>query len=179
MRINVIGTAGTGKTTLAAALAQKLDCQHIELDAIHWGPNWTPIRGNDFRARVAAIARESEWVVDGNYSGKIRDLLWERVQTVVWLDLPLSLILWRLVRRGIQRSMSREELWESRNRESIVGQFFAHDSLLRYAVETYKRRQKQNIAAMDEPSNKHIHFVRLKTPADVEQYLDEFGPKSQ
>ncbi len=45
-RIVVIGTSGSGKTTLARELAGRLNVPHIELDALHWKPNWvaTPHR---------------------------------------------------------------------------------------------------------------------------------------
>ncbi len=38
-RIVVVGTTGSGKTTLAAQLALIAGCPHIELDALHWEPN--------------------------------------------------------------------------------------------------------------------------------------------
>ena len=53
-RIAVIGTSGSGKTTLARTLAQQLDLPHTELDAIHWGPDWTPTPPEIMMVRVAA-----------------------------------------------------------------------------------------------------------------------------
>jgi len=41
-RIAVVGVTGCGKTTFAAALAAALDLAHIELDALHWEPDWVP-----------------------------------------------------------------------------------------------------------------------------------------
>ncbi len=35
-RVNVIGTSGSGKTTVAAALADRLGIRHVELDALSW-----------------------------------------------------------------------------------------------------------------------------------------------
>ncbi len=41
-RIYVVGTTGSGKTTLARQLARRLGISHLELDALHWDANWTP-----------------------------------------------------------------------------------------------------------------------------------------
>lgn len=51
-RIVVVGTTGSGKTTLARQLAERFGCSHIEADALNWGPNWTAAPLNAFRARV-------------------------------------------------------------------------------------------------------------------------------
>ena len=48
-RIVVVGTCGSGKTTLAAELAKRIEAPHVELDALHWGPHWTPVETEIFR----------------------------------------------------------------------------------------------------------------------------------
>src|ERR1019366_5741404 len=73
-RISVIGTSGSGKTTLARAIAEHLNIPHIELDALHWGPNWTSAQRDDFRNRVAAAIAAPAWVSCGNYRA-VRDLV--------------------------------------------------------------------------------------------------------
>nr|MBF6590244.1 hypothetical protein [Ktedonobacterales bacterium] len=97
-RIAVLGTSGSGKTTLAAALAHRLAVPHVELDALHWGPDWTPTPTAVLRERVAAALHGDGWVVDGNYSA-LRDTIWSRADTLVWLDYSLPLVLARLTRR--------------------------------------------------------------------------------
>ncbi len=73
-RISVVGNTGSGKTTLAAELADMLGCPHIELDALHWGPDWTPQPVDIFRDRVRQATAGERWVVDGNYS-RVRDII--------------------------------------------------------------------------------------------------------
>ena len=51
-RIVVVGTSGSGKTTLAKRIAQRGQLQHVELDALHWEPNWTTATEPVFRQRV-------------------------------------------------------------------------------------------------------------------------------
>ena len=116
-RIAVVGGSGSGKSTVARRLAELHKFEYVELDALHWGPNWTPCPGDEFRARVEeAISRDS-WVVDGNYTGKLADLVLERSELVVWLDLPLRVTLPRLWRRTRRRMGEQTELWGG-NREN-------------------------------------------------------------
>ena len=84
-RIAVVGTSGSGKTTVAGQIGQRLGIPHVELDAFYWNPNWTPARLDVFRERTAQALSGDEWVVDGNYS-EVRDIVWRRTDTVVWLD---------------------------------------------------------------------------------------------
>jgi adenylate kinase family enzyme len=67
----VIGSTGSGKTTFARALAQRLGIPHIELDALFWQPNWTMTAPDEFKQRVAAALGAGEWVVDGNYNSRL------------------------------------------------------------------------------------------------------------
>jgi tRNA A37 N6-isopentenylltransferase MiaA len=51
----VVGTSGAGKTTLALELAAILNVPHIELDALHWGREWS-VRPDFAERVVAAVA---------------------------------------------------------------------------------------------------------------------------
>jgi hypothetical protein len=97
-RIAVVGGSGSGKTTVAQRLAELHDLPYVELDALHWGPNWTPCPRDEFRARVESAISGDAWVVDGGYYGMLGDLVLERADLVVWLDLPLRVTLPRLWR---------------------------------------------------------------------------------
>src|SRR5689334_21884081 len=83
-RIVVVGTSGSGKTTMARRLSRALHIRHIELDALHWEPNSVEAPDDIFRERVLKALQADSWSVDGNYS-KVRRLIWERAVTIVWL----------------------------------------------------------------------------------------------
>ena len=99
-RVAVIGSTGSGKSTFARKLAGKLDFQVIELDALHWEPNWTPVELDLFKARVAKAAWTDRWISAGNYS-KVRDILWPRATHIVWLDYAFPIVAFQLVRRTL------------------------------------------------------------------------------
>jgi len=88
-RINVVGTSCSGKTTLARAIARRRDLPSVELDALFWGPSWEPVPADLFRSRVSDAVAAERWVLDGGYSN-VRPIIWERADTIVWLDYPMT-----------------------------------------------------------------------------------------
>jgi len=77
MRVVVVGTSGSGKTAMAKRIASALDLRFIELDRLHWGPNWealTATNPDEFVRRVGAATSGDGWMCDGNY-GLVRDLI--------------------------------------------------------------------------------------------------------
>src|SRR6202043_665700 len=99
-------------------LARRLAVPHVELDALHHGPSWVP--RPTFVADVDLNTRASSWVVDGSYPA-VRDLLWSRADTVVWIDLPRCLVEARVIRRSFVRWVTRAELWNGCREPSPLG----------------------------------------------------------
>ncbi len=173
-RIVVVGNTSSGKTTLAGRLAGRLGYPHVELDALYWDPGWTPVPKELFRQRVAAALAGDRWVVDGNYS-KARDISWSRADTVIWLDFPLALIMWRLLRRTVRRVATREALWNS-NRESFRRAFMSRDSLFLWALRTHRRKRRDYTALLSDGGEySHLNVVRLCSPRAVEQWLENWN----
>lgn len=175
-RIVVVGTSGAGKSTLGGELAAHLGYPWIELDAVHWGPNWTAPATDVFRERVQAALAGDCWVASGNY-GSARDIIWSRADTLIWLDLPMRVLLPRLIRRTVRRVWSGEELWTG-NQERLRD-VFARDNVILYAVQTYRQRRRtyEQLAASGEYG--HLHIVRLRTPREVTAWWTTFtGSKS-
>src|SRR4051794_36309959 len=104
----MVGTSGSGKTTVGRALAARLDIPFIELDSIFHQPGWTELPEEEFRARVSDVVAGDAWVVDGNYSAVLA-LVWARADTVVWLDVPRTTVMRQLLPRTFGRMISRRE----------------------------------------------------------------------
>jgi len=168
-RIAVVGTSGSGKTTLAHQLAERLGIPHVELDALHWGPNWTPAPRHVFRECTAQALTREAWTTDGNYSA-VRDIVWSRADTVVWLDYALPVILWRVAWRTIRRFVTREELW-NKNRERFRDAFLSHDSIILWAARTYHRRRREYPVLFSEPEYAHLSIVQLRSPRAARLWL--------
>ena len=103
----MVGNSGSGKTTLAAAVADALGVPHLELDSVFHQPGWEPLDKDVFRARVAEFAAADGWVIDGNYSSA-QELVWQRADTVLWIDLPRRTVMRQLVGRTLRRMWTRE-----------------------------------------------------------------------
>ncbi len=169
-RLVVVGSTGAGKTTLARALAARLGAPHVELDALHFTENWVEVSDAVFIERTAAATEGDAWVLDGNYSAVVRDRAWARAQTVVWLDYPFLVCGWQLMRRTVLRVVRREELWHG-NRETLRHSFWGRDSIIIWFLRTFRRRRRQYEAAMADPANAHLAFVRLRSPRAAERWL--------
>jgi adenylate kinase family enzyme len=167
-RVTVVGTSGAGKTTFARELARRLALPCVELDALNWEPGWVEADHAVFRERVAAATAAPAWVVDGNYS-RVRDLVWGRADTLVWLDFPRSVVTWRILTRSIVRVARRTELWAG-NRERLR-QLFGRDSIIWWSVSTYARRRRDYPALIAQ--HPHLELVRLRSPAAAGRWLHE------
>lgn len=168
-RIVVIGTTGSGKTTLAEQLSQGLGCPHIEMDALHWEPDWGEAPTEVFRERVRQAVMAERWVMDGNY-GVVRDIAWPAADTVVWLDYSLLVVMWRLLRRTLRRVFLREELWNG-NRERFSTQFLTRDSLFLWALKTYRRRRREYTELLRRPGYAHLKLIHLHSPHETARWL--------
>ena len=167
-RVVVFGTTGSGKSWLAERLAARHGLRLIELDKLYWGRDWQAAPLELFRHRVEREIRDGDWIVVGNY-GQVRDLVWRAADTLIWLDLPFPLVMWRLVRRTVGRVVSGQELWGTGNRESFRSAFMSRDSILLWAIKTHGRNRRR-FAVECQFLGKDKKVVRLQGRSAVERY---------
>jgi len=171
-RIIVVGTSGSGKSTLAETLANRLNLEFIELDALHWLPEWQPVSDEEMRARVDQATRAPRWTLAGNYS-IARDVSWPRAEALIWLDYSFWTIFWRLWRRTFRRWWTQELLWGT-NREQFLRQFFIwspEDSIFRWLFDTYPRRKREYPQLFSLPQYAHLKIIHMRTPAETDAFL--------
>jgi len=170
-RVNVIGTSGSGKSTFSRQLAETLRLPHVEMDRLFWGPNSKECPTPKFFKKIEAATREEEWVLDGNYT-RTTAIKWERVQLVVWLDLPFWRTVWRVTGRSFSRALSGSELWPGTgNRETLAKAFLSRDSVILWAMTTHGRHRREYSLLMDVADPDQVWFVRLRSPREVEGFL--------
>jgi adenylate kinase family enzyme len=107
--------------------------------------------------------------MDGNYS-MARDIIWHYADTLIWLDFPLPVILYRLLRRSLHRIIYKETLWNG-NRETWRGLFLSRDSLLLWAVKKHRPRRGEFLALFQKPDFAHLTIYRFRTPAALAKWV--------
>jgi len=139
-RIVIIGTSCSGKTTLARKLSEILHIPHIELDTLFWKKNWQIEEKNRFREKVSRAVEQDTWVMDGNFS-IVREIVWKRADTIIWLDYPFHVIFLQAFVRSIKRIVTKEKLFAD-NVETFRQTFFSKNSILYWIIVShcdYKR----------------------------------------
>ena len=171
-RVIVVGISGSGKTTLARRLAARIGVPHVELDALRHGPGWQPRA--EFERDARAAADRPGWVVDGDYAD-VRDLFWERADTLVWLDLPRSVVMARVIRRSAARAALRRELWNG-NRESFRD-WSDREHPIRWAWSQHGRRRRELAVRVAEPRFAGLRVIRIRRAADAAGWLLTVAPQ--
>jgi adenylate kinase family enzyme len=169
LRVSVIGTSCSGKTTFARRLAAQFGYPMIELDALHWLPDWQERPSEDFERMVAEAVKADYWVLDGNYR-QVRPLIWPRATHVIWLNYSFPLIFWRAVLRTVKRAATHEELF-SGNRETWVHSFFSRDSMLWWVITTYQIRRRQYQALFNSPQYANLEYIQFTNPRQAELFI--------
>ena len=167
-RVIVIGSGGAGKSTLAARIGERLGLPVIHLDARHWQPGWQATPPEEWRRQVERLVAEPAWVMDGNYGGTL-DVRMAACDTVVFLDLPRVVCLWRVVARTLRhRGRSRPDMapgcperwsWE----------------FLRW-VWSYPRRRRPAVLGRLAALPADTRVVHLRSRRAVEAWLASLAP---
>ena len=166
-RILVIGSGGAGKSTFARRLGERLALEVIHLDAHYWGPGWVEPPKDEWRARVEGLVKRDAWVMDGNYSGTL-DLRLAACDTVVFLDLPRAVCLWRLLKRAVMYRRARRPDMAEGCPEKLSLEF------IRW-VWGYRQRSRPKVVRMLGEKERTKRVVRLRSAAEVEEFLARAG----
>lgn len=169
-RVVVIGSTGSGKSTLAQQVAPRISADIIDADALFWQADWQETPPLVFRERIEQAVSGDAWIFAGNY-GSVRDLVWPRADTLIWLNYPLPLVFGRLLRRTVQRIVTQEDLWGSGNHETWRKQFLTRESLFLWLFKTHRRRQHEIPHLLRLPENAHLTVIQFNSPRATDHWL--------
>ena len=162
-RVLVIGSGGTGKTTVAQRLARRTGLPLIHLDLLYWRPGWQPTPSEQWREVVRRLVAGERWIIDGNYGGTL-DLRLAACDTVVFLDLPRVLCLWRVLVRQLRYfGRVRPEL-PNGCRERLSWAFLAW-------ICTYPSRRRGSILTRLHALDKGKRVVILRNAREIEDFI--------
>jgi len=165
-RILIIGCPGSGKSTLSQQLGDILSLPVIHLDRYYWKPNWVPTPKDEWGQFLVDATEQDQWILDGNYIGTL-DLRLQHADTVIFLDMPRYLCIYRIIKRRIQyQGRTRPDLNEDCP-EKLDGSFIRW--VWNYNKQT-RQQVMQRLKGLD--SSKRI-FV-LKNRRDVRELIEQF-----
>ncbi|MCJ8010766.1 DNA topology modulation protein [Paenibacillus sp. KQZ6P-2] len=164
-RIIVIGSAGSGKSTLSQKLSELLALPVIHLDRFYWKPNWTPSPNDEWDEFLLDAVSKDKWIMDGNYSRTLEIRLNE-ADAVIFLDMPRLLCIYRILkRRIIYHGKTRPDLNEECP-EKLDWAFIIW-------VWNYKKRSKPKVITALEQVKDRKQVVILKSRKEVRGFLDQ------
>ena len=175
-RIVVVGNSGSGKTSLAGELADKLELAHIELDSLFHQAGWTPRDPELFRSDLIARmdGATAGWTICGNYESVTWSIVMPQADTIVWLDLPRPVVMRRVVTRTVRRAVTREELWNG-NREPLTN-FYRWDpekNIMRWSWTRHEQYRDRYMTAIEDGTWAHASVHQLRSPDAVSKFLSE------
>lgn len=165
-RVMIIGPCGSGKSTLSFELAHRLGLPLIHMDKLNWRPGWTDSPGDELLARVEQVVARERWLIDGNYGGTMAPRL-ERADTVVYLDYPVSLCFWRVLKR----------VWRYRGRvrpDMSEGCPERFNPAFMWYLANWNRGPRQRTEA--KLRDHEAKVIRLRSPRALAQWLDTLSP---
>lgn len=165
-RILVGGTSGAGKSTLRATISATLAMPTVEIDSLFHGPDWTP--RPTFVDDVDSFTSGLSWVVEWQYS-QVRPLLLARCDVLIWLDHSRWLVMWRVIRRTVERRFRNAELWNGNREPPLWTILTDRDHIIRWAWRTHGERTAEVLAVAAQQSGPIV--VRLAGQAQVDAWI--------
>jgi len=163
-RIAIIGSGGAGKSTLARQLGRSLGIEVYHLDKLMWKRGWIMSSDEEeLQIQSSLVARET-WIIDGNY-GKTMPIRLEAADTIVFLDRPRWLCLWRIVTRYFKNVGHTRADMAERCPDECDWEFIQW-------VWNYPRRFRPIALERIERLGAGKTVYRLRTQREVEQFLD-------
>src|SRR3954452_13942057 len=164
-RVIVVGSQGSGKTSLSRTCGRRLRLRGVHLDVLYWRPGWNPSDKASFRLRVAEAIAGDAWVIDGSFSPVALDLTLPRADTLVVIDRPRWLCQWRILwRSAFDRDKARPDLPEGCPEQfdwKLMREAWRYDTGAAPVIEAERMQYGADVPV-----------VRLRLDRDIQGFLD-------
>lgn len=110
-KIVIVGVSATGKSTFARKLSVKTNLPVIFMDSIMWSPGWKYIGDEETLKKLDEISFKDTWIIEGYITKEARTFLFERADTIIYLDYSPLVSACRYIKRWWKhRKIPRPEL---------------------------------------------------------------------
>ena len=169
MRLSVVGTSCSGKTTLARTVSEMLGIKCVELDRLFWCPGWQKTPKEEFKAAVRREIEAENWTTCGNYSS-VRDEIWKRATHIVWLNYSFPLVIWWCTKRTLPRIITGEECCNG-NRETFRSHFLSTESLFWWIIKTHWRNRAEYSRVKADRMFGNAEFLEFQRPQETTNWV--------
>jgi adenylate kinase family enzyme len=162
-RVMIIGSSGSGKTTVALKMAEKLSLPLIHLDYHFWKANWEVPSDDEWRNKLQNLVQEDKWIMDGNFTSSL-DIRLNRADTIVFVDLPRFIRIFRVIKRWYNnRNSNRPDLPQGCKEQIDM-------KLLKSVWNFGKKRKPEIINTLEQHKGDKNIFI-LKSSNDIERFI--------
>ena len=169
-KIIIIGSSGTGKSTLARRLGEVTGLDVIHLDRLHWKPNWVETPKDEWQKKVEDVVTGDSWIIDGNFGGTM-ETRFDACDTVIFLETPRTVCVYRILKRvAFYRKGSRPDMADDCD-EKFDWQFLKW-------VWNYPVRSKPKVEALIKRFQDTKTIIRLKSKKEIENFLANYSEDS-
>jgi len=160
-KIVVLGVSASGKTTFARKLGEKTGLPVTYMDEVMWRPGWKYIGDEETAAHIQKVSLENSWIIEGYIDKKAQQALFEKADTLLYLDYPGWLSSWRYIKRWLKhRKTPRPELPDSPEKFS-----------LEFLLRVYKKKEVYRLEKLFKAVDFSSKIIRFKSPKEAEDFL--------
>jgi adenylate kinase family enzyme len=165
-RVFILGTVGSGKTSLARELSKKLNIKHYDLDDIFWTKRFNKKRDEKQRNKLLKnIISKKKWIIEGVYTDWIEEGI-KKSDDVIILDIPFRSLFYRITKRTLKKEKSKEK-GEEKYKENLRGFLGLIKSAIRYkgGSRAYYKHKKM----IDKYK---VNFIILRSKKQINKFLE-------
>lgn len=169
----IVGAPGSGKSTLARRLGECTGLPVFHMDRIHYRPGWVERSRDAKDALTREVHVRERWIFEGGHSRTYPERI-ARADTFVWLDLPVGLRFYRVVRRTITTyGRTRPDLADG------CPERFGPETLAfwHFIWRTRHTARAKLLAIHDDPPA-HLRVVRLSDRREIDTFVQSARPSS-
>jgi len=162
-RILILGSGGAGKSTFATQLGELLNIKVDHLDRHYWKPGWVKPSNEEWVATVADLIGRERWIIDGNFGSTLVQRI-ARCDTLIFLDMPRLLCLWRIIKRRLTYLKAARPDMAEGCQEKLDLEFVSW-------VWNYSKHTRPNILRAMQSNSKQKQIVWLRSQNEVKHFL--------